>query len=513
MLYTYGKATPLVRLAASALSRVLLIVTPFLALITLVYWLLVRVHDINFYLAQRPPSFTLAVAVAGLLIAVLTLLILSKAASWAIAIPLVLFEGSRGAEALSRSGAATRPHRRTLMWWTAAGLAAAGFGSALVSTIMGWLGGLVVSQLAGHLDLFIITLGLVIVLTVLATTLVSVLVNVVFALVVVRLYRVLAGPGELRPEISPRGSLPRVASLLIPGKGLVAAGIVAAVAALVATTVVVDDPNWHDPSQIIAHRGGAAAAPENTMAAFERAIADGAEWIELDVQENADGEVIVEHDSDFMRVAGRPLAVWKATGEDLADLDVGSVYDRAYANQRVPTLREVLELAKGRIGVVIELKYYGHDVNLEQKVVDLVESADMASEIVIMSLNYEGIVKAKALRPDWTYGLLTAVAVGDLTGLDVDFLAITGKQATWRTIRRAHRRGQKVFAWTIDEPAQMWVVMSRGVDGVITDRVALAKSVKDMRAQVPAIGRIIVWFAGEVGLLRGVDAASVEEDI
>jgi glycerophosphoryl diester phosphodiesterase len=71
--------------------------------------------------------------------------------------------------------------------------------------------------------------------------------------------------------------------------------------------------------------------------------------------------VVIEHDSDFMRVAGVNLEVWKATNADLA---VGSSFDPAFLDQRVPTLREVPELAKGRAGVFIELKYYGHDQNL-----------------------------------------------------------------------------------------------------------------------------------------------------
>jgi glycerophosphoryl diester phosphodiesterase len=79
-------------------------------------------------------------------------------------------------------------------------------------------------------------------------------------------------------------------------------------------------------------------------------------------------------------------------------------------------------------------------------------------------------------------------------------------------IRPIHRRGMKIYAWTIDDPVQMWVMMSRGVDGIITDRVALANRVKDLRAEVTPVGRFIIWIAGEVGLLRGMEATSSEED-
>jgi len=253
-------------------------------------------------------------------------------------------------------------------------------------------------------------------------------------------------------------------------------------------------------------------APENTMAAFKRGIADGADWLELDVQENADGVVVIVHDRDFMRVAGANLKVWKATDVGLADLDVGSFFGPGFSNQRVPTLREVLELVKGQAGVFIELKYYGHDRSLEAKVVDLVEKTGMASDIVIMSLDYEGVRRTAALRPTWTYGLLNAVALGDLTHLDVDFLALTANAASYRMVRRAHRRGMKVYAWTIDDPVQMSVMMSRGVDGIITDQVALARKVQELRAKLTPIGRFVVWMAGETGLLRGMEKSSAKDE-
>ena len=160
----------------------------------------------------------------------------------------------------------------------------------------------------------------------------------------------------------------------------------------------------------------------------------------------------------------------------------------------------------------IELKYYGHDVDLEAKVVDLVEQTGVASDIVIMSLEYEGVRKTAALRPEWTYGLLNTVALGDLTRLDVDFLALNANAASFLMIRRAHQQGMKVYAWTIDDPIQMWVMMSRGVDGIITNEVAMAHQVKDVRAALTPLGRFIVWLAGESGLLRGVEGSSSRED-
>ncbi len=100
--------------------------------------------------------------------------------------------------------------------------------------------------------------------------------------------------------------------------------------------------------QIMAHRGASVAAPENTMAAFRQAIDDGADWIEIDVQETADGEVVVSHDSDFMKLSGNPLKIWDAKLDDLSDIDIGTWVDPKYSDERVPTLSRSCVCAKTR---------------------------------------------------------------------------------------------------------------------------------------------------------------------
>jgi len=510
--YAYRRVMALVRLAGEAFVRLLLISVPFLAAVGGIYWLLARTHDINYYLAQKPPEFKAAAFGIGILLTTLALIILRKIAGWLLALPMVLFERAGGRQALTASDALTYPHRWKLTAWLLGWIVFSALLSMAVTTVVGWLGGLAVSHHNSNLAILLIGLTLVILIAGIANLAVSVLSTVFFPLLVVRLYRSMAGPGEMRPAISTPGSLGARASVRVPGKLVLAVGIVAAFLAIVGVALAVDDPDWVDPAQIIAHRGGAWVAPENTMAAFERGIKDGADYIELDVQENADGTVVVAHDRDFMRAAGASLEVWQATQEDLSDIDIGSSFAPEFADQRVPTLRQVLELARGRTGVFIELKYYGRNVSLEEKVVALVEETGMTDDIVIMSLDYDGVRAAAALRPGWTYGLLNAVAMGDLTRLDVDFLALTAKATTVPMIRRTHKRDMKIYPWTINDPVQMWVMMSRGADGIITDRVALANRVKALRAEVTPVGRFIIWIAAETGLLRGMEANSTTED-
>jgi len=510
--YAFGRVAQLVHLALFAVVRLLLIVLPFLVAVGAVYWFFLRTYDINYYLAHKPPEFKVALVAAVLLLTVMAILIVRKIAGWLLAVPLVLFEGTGGRQALGASNEATATHRRQLFLWLCGWIVAVVLLSALVTFLVGLVGDVLIPRGSSNVTLLLVGLSAVILLSGAANFAAAVFTTVLFPLLVVRLYRSLAGPGGLTPEIAPRGSLGEKPSWHIPGKGVLLGAAAMLALIVVGAYLVMDNRDWEDHAQIIAHRGGAAVAPENSLAAFQRGIADGADWLELDVQENADGVIVIEHDRDFMRVAGVDLGVWQATEADLADMDIGSVFGPGFSDQRVPTLREILELAKGQSGVFIELKYYGHDSILEAKVVDLVEETGTESDIVIMSLEYDGVRKTAALRPEWTYGLLNTVALGDLTRLDVDFLALSAAAASVWMIRHAHRRGMKVYAWTIDDPVQMMVMMSRGVDGIITNEVALAHRVKDLRARLNPLGRVVLWLAGESGLLRGADNTSARED-
>jgi glycerophosphoryl diester phosphodiesterase len=187
--------------------------------------------------------------------------------------------------------------------------------------------------------------------------------------------------------------------------------------------------------------------------------------------------------------------VWDGSLTRIRAIDVGSWFAPAFAGERVPTLREALETARGKSGVLIELKYYGHDEDLERRVVEVVEATDVASSVAVMSLEDTGIQKIRALRPDWTVGLLSAVAVGDLASVDVDFLAVNMGMATPGFVRKAHNAGKQVFVWTVNDPVSMSRVMSFGVDGIITDEPEMARRVLNERATLSPVERLLIHTA------------------
>jgi glycerophosphoryl diester phosphodiesterase len=228
------------------------------------------------------------------------------------------------------------------------------------------------------------------------------------------------------------------------------------------------------------------------LAAFRLAADQRTDFVELDVQESSDGQVLVLHDSDLMKVGGNATKVWDGDAARLRSVDIGSFKSPQFAAERVPTLAEALDACKGRCKVVVELKSYGHNQRLEERVVEIVEAAGMQDDCVFMSLDHAMMDRLKTLRPNWRVGILVAKAVGDLTDLKADFLAVEARTATRRFIRRAHRAGQEVFIWTVNDPAWMFVGLSRGVDGLITDKPDIARTVIDARAQMTDTERFLV---------------------
>lgn len=254
-----------------------------------------------------------------------------------------------------------------------------------------------------------------------------------------------------------------------------------------------------DNVSIIAHRGAAGKAPENTLASIRQAVKDSTDWVEIDVQETIDGKIVVIHDSDFMKLAGVDKKVWNGSLKELQEIDIGSWFDPKFSTERIPTLADVLEEVRGKARLLIELKYYGHDQQLEQRVVDIVEQAGMVDDVAIMSLKHEGIQKFQALRPNWSTGLLLTKAIGNLSKLDVDFLAVNTAMATSGFIRRTQSAGKQVYVWTVNDQVSMSRMMSLGVDGIITDEPELARTVFVERSELNSIERLLIHTAVLLG--------------
>ena len=175
---------------------------------------------------------------------------------------------------------------------------------------------------------------------------------------------------------------------------------------------------------ITAHRGSSLKAPENTISALRQAIADGAEYAEIDVQTTADGVVILIHDADLMRVSSVNQKIEEIRYEELGNIDIGSWFSKDFSNERIATLEEAIKFCKGRIKLNIELKYNRWDPELAEKVGKLIQRNSFSKNCVITSLDYGELKKFKALFPEVKIGLTVFQALGDFTQSEVDFSAL-----------------------------------------------------------------------------------------
>ena len=467
--------------------RVLLIVLPFAGAALLVADRLIGQFDINYYLYTKPPELYAAGAIIGVLLTVMAFILLNRLTLWAVSLHLVLFSDCPPSQSFVRSAERMQGRRlgllRDLALWFAVRAAAA----VLVGIVFGWL-------LRHVTDDFGTGFRLKLAITLILAALWSLCGFLISAIALGTLARVLNDYfGEASVADIPASGLLSRRRVWIGAAALLGIGVV--VGAELISRVQIDNE-----VEVIAHRGAAGMKPENTMASIRQAVEDGADWVEIDVQETADGEIAVIHDSDFMKLAGVDLKIWDATTEDLAGIDIGSWFDPAYAEERTPLLREVLETVRDRSRLLVELKYYGHDVDLEQRTIEIVEAAGMADHVATMSLKYPAVQKMKTLRPEWSSGVLAATAVGNLAQLDGDFVAVNAGMAGPKLVRAVQAQGKKLYVWTVNDPLEMSAMMSMGVDGLITDEPALARSVIATRSELSTPERIFILFVERFGL-------------
>ncbi len=489
--FTAWRVRDLFLFSARLVTRVLMLTLPFLVAAAAIAFFLLTDYDINYYLTEKPPAFwTAAGLIAAVLVAMAALLV-RKLLDWSLALPLVLFADASAAGSFGASARIMHGGRATVLTAFAAWAAVALLLGGAVFVVIRLIGSWTVPGASGSLPVLVVLLGGLSMLWVLGNFVATTFTSGSFAYLVMGVFE-RRGP-RVDPQSLRGGAAhsPSGALRVTPAK--MAAAVVAAVAAAGAVGVwLVDGIRFDDDVTIVAHRGAAGKAPENTLAAVDQAIVDDADWVEIDVQETADGEVVVIHDSDFMKLSGNPTKVWDTTLSQVREIDVGSWFDTSFSEERVPTLAEVLERTRGKAKVVIELKYYGHDENLEQRVVDIVEESAMVDETAIMSLKYDAVRKVRALRPHWRVGLLSATAIGDLTALDADFLAVAMGMASRGLVARAHEAGKQVFVWTVNDPVSLSRMMSLGVDGVITDEPEMARRVLADRAQMNSAERLLI---------------------
>jgi glycerophosphoryl diester phosphodiesterase len=223
------------------------------------------------------------------------------------------------------------------------------------------------------------------------------------------------------------------------------------------------------------HRGNAAECPENTLASFRSAIELGVDIIECDVHRSEDGALPVIHDHLVDRTTNGSGLVRDFSMAELKRFDAGSWKDPRFAGERIPSLDEVLEVAKGRVGVAIEIKnlplpYPG----IEEAVVAAVKNAGMVYDVVVISFDHRSVKRIGELEPEVTTGILEASRPVDVLRVmddaDADVFCPHWAAIEPDTAAEIHGAGKLIGVWTVDDAFSLAWSKALPANAIYTNR-------------------------------------------
>jgi glycerophosphoryl diester phosphodiesterase len=258
--------------------------------------------------------------------------------------------------------------------------------------------------------------------------------------------------------------------------------------------------------RVVAHRGFSGRAPENTMAAFRRAIDVGADMIELDVQLSRDNRVVVIHDETLERTTDGFGRVADLTWDELSRLDAGAWFDREFAGERIPLLRDVLALARGKTLVNIEIKTEAWSPNtlegIAARVIALVDEMNMRDHVIISSFDARILKQIREIDTDIrTASLYSEEVHGELrpaviTAADASNALHLGRsEVSPRIVEDCRALGIPVCVYTVNTRELMEYILATGAHAIFTDHPDLLRDllrergVYDLPEPEPAPGR------------------------
>jgi glycerophosphoryl diester phosphodiesterase len=454
----------LVTLALLKVLTLAVLILPFAVVGGGAAMLAMRGYDLYYFVNAKPTSFWVGLGIVGVTTAVGACVVLVRLASWILALPMCLLDGVRPREALRRSREVVGPGRRAVVLAMLAWHMTAVLAGAVVSALLLKLAEPLLNREWGSLETAALVTGAVVVVVGLASVLSGVLGSIGQGVLAMAIERptpasagIAAGGGSTARAV--RGPLVLAGALAL----LLTGGATAGVAILELS---------RDPLSIViaAHRGAAARAPENTVAAVALAAQVGTPWIEIDAQITSDGEVVVVHDTDLRRInAGDPRRVADMTVAEITAVDAGRWFSERFAGEFVPTLAQVIEAAGPRSGLFIELKVTGDPQPLVRRTLEIVKSTGMLERCIVVSLSPQAIELTRRLEPGARIGLILTTGVGAPERLDASVVLLNRNLATEATIARFRRAGTDVFVWTISDPDRLAPLALTGAKGVLVD--------------------------------------------
>lgn len=232
--------------------------------------------------------------------------------------------------------------------------------------------------------------------------------------------------------------------------------------------------------QAIAHRGFSAVAPENTLAAFEKALERGPDMIECDVRQTKDGHLVVIHDATVDRTTDGTGAVADMSLSKLRELDAGRWFSDEYTGQRIPTLSEVLDLTRNRVKLIVEIK----EEHTEDQVVRMVQERGMSEEVLVASFHYSVGVQLRELDSSISFVPLKwldeqadhneAVRIAnEAAAVNGALLGINYAAISPAMLKATHAANLQLMAWTVDDQDNIRRLVDMGVDVIASNKLDL----------------------------------------
>jgi len=223
---------------------------------------------------------------------------------------------------------------------------------------------------------------------------------------------------------------------------------------------------------MISHRGMAGSAPENTLIAIDAAIRHGAQFVEIDVRRSADGVIVLMHDQAVDRTTNGQGKVGDLAWDEISTLDAGSHFAPAFAGEPVPTLDDVLTLLQtSSITLVLEVKQPDRYPGMALQVAEKLQGSNLGTRVVVVSFDHDWLDDFGNLMPNVPVGYLQVGPCirrqmpGDSL-VDVHWMSVLVDPTL---IWRMHRRGHRVWAWTVDDVRLARLLTWSGIDGITTD--------------------------------------------
>jgi glycerophosphoryl diester phosphodiesterase len=237
---------------------------------------------------------------------------------------------------------------------------------------------------------------------------------------------------------------------------------------------------------IIGHRGAAGEAPENTLASFQLALEQGAEAVELDVHETADGELVVCHDDTIDRTTNGSGAIHRLTVEELQRYDAGMWFHESYAGERVPTLEQVFQLLPKHIMINVEVKC-SYSPRLAKRLVELLEQYGRLQQDVISSFSHKVLHQLKQDEPRLKVGLLYTAdlvrhrSLAETAGFEVYSLHPYHLLCQPEDVADLTEHGLCTYPYTANKEEHLHRLIQAGVTGIITDFPGRLKKLLEQR--------------------------------